>query len=359
MEILFEKCLRKLLAKRGKTQRELAEYLSISTQAVSKWCRGENLPDITLLPKIASFLDVTVDELLGVGAIRRHEKIQAYRKKGFELAHDGKSDERIALWREAYAEFPNDMAVNEELMYALYSTRNGKYHEYHDEALALGERILRESNDEKQRSGAIQILCRIHSTNGNEEKAKEYANMACGIHTSRDVLLSDVLDGDESTQQNMQLMLDCLGIIHDAVARLSERADADRAIQLKKFYLKMLELYFDDGYYGYFSMYARGHHHTLAKIYLSDKKDEKMAMEHLKAAVEFAKQYDCLPNPPSAVVYTSTLLSGYKNRNVIFGVYPETECEQLLQFLCGSEYDSVRDREWFKTIVKELEAQNS
>ena len=36
MEIMFEKCLRDTLAKHRKTQRELADHLSISTQAVSK-----------------------------------------------------------------------------------------------------------------------------------------------------------------------------------------------------------------------------------------------------------------------------------------------------------------------------------
>lgn len=356
MDIMFEKCLRELLVKCGKTQRELADHLLISTQAVSKWCRGENLPDIALLPRIASFLNVSVDELLGVGEVKKQEKIQEYRKKSFELARDGKNDERLAMWREAYAEFPNDLTVNTELMHALYITLDG---EFHDEAMALGERILRESTDEYQRSSAIQVLCRIHSAKGNKEKAKEYANMSNSMQTSRDVLLSAILDGDEGMQQNTQLMLDCLDIVHGAVAMLSESTDADRAIQLKKFYLKMLELYFDDDNYGYFSLLAIGHHRTLAEIYLCQRKDEQKACEHLKAAFEFAKQYDCLPDPPSSFVYTSTLLSGYKNKNAIFGIYQETECEHMLQFLRGPEYDSVRDKDWFKAIVEELEAQNS
>ena len=119
MEIMFEKCLRDLLVKRGKTQHELAKYLSISTQAVSKWCRGENMPDIALLPKIASFLDVSVDELLGVGEIRKQEKIWEYQVRGRELARKGLVAEHIELWHEACSEFPNDMTVNEGLMYAL------------------------------------------------------------------------------------------------------------------------------------------------------------------------------------------------------------------------------------------------
>ena len=169
MEIMLEKNLRDLLIKRGNTQSELAEYLSISTQAVSKWCRGENMPDIALLPKIASFLDVSVDELLGVGEVRKQEKLQEYRKKSYELSRRGLTVENIGLWREAYAEFPNDTAVCEGLMYALCNTDDEKSC---DEALTLGEKILRKSADERQRSCAIQILCLIHNKRGNKEKAK-------------------------------------------------------------------------------------------------------------------------------------------------------------------------------------------
>lgn len=356
MEIMFEKCLRDLLVKRRKTQSELAEYLSISTQAVSKWCRGENMPDIALLPKIASFLDVSVDELLGVGEIRKQEKIHEYRLKSFELARTGKNDRRIELWREAYAEFPNDMSVNQELMYALYTSRDGKHH---NEALALGERILRESTDEKQRSSAVQILCRIHSSKGNDEKAKEYANMTCNIHKCRDVLLSIILKGDEGIRQNMQLLLDCLDIIQGAVVRLAENADDERVMQLKEFYLKILQLYFDDGFYGIYALYAIEPHSYLAKFYLSRRKDEQKAAEHLRAAVRLAKQYDGLPDTPGSFVYTSTLLSGHKNKNAIFGIYPETECEMLLNCLRGSVFDELRDKDWFREIAKELEAQSS
>ena len=46
------------------TQDALAEVLGVSPQAVSKWENDQTCPDISLLPKLAQELGVTVDELL-------------------------------------------------------------------------------------------------------------------------------------------------------------------------------------------------------------------------------------------------------------------------------------------------------
>lgn len=47
------------------TQEELAKQLSITYQAVSKWENGLSKPDISLLPALASILNVSIDQLMG------------------------------------------------------------------------------------------------------------------------------------------------------------------------------------------------------------------------------------------------------------------------------------------------------
>lgn len=52
---------------KGLTQNELGERVGVSFQAVSKWERGETLPDITVLPDLARVLETSVDNILSGG----------------------------------------------------------------------------------------------------------------------------------------------------------------------------------------------------------------------------------------------------------------------------------------------------
>lgn len=64
MRLVIAKNLAELRRARGMTQLELAERLNYSDKAVSKWERGESLPDITVIKAIADLFEVTVDYLI-------------------------------------------------------------------------------------------------------------------------------------------------------------------------------------------------------------------------------------------------------------------------------------------------------
>ena len=49
---------------KGVTQEELAKYVGVSAQAVSKWENG-GVPDTELLPKIADYFNISIDVLFG------------------------------------------------------------------------------------------------------------------------------------------------------------------------------------------------------------------------------------------------------------------------------------------------------
>lgn len=62
--------LREYRLKAGLTQEKLAEALSVSMQAVSRWETTDTLPDAALLPDLAEALGITIDELFG-GTVQR------------------------------------------------------------------------------------------------------------------------------------------------------------------------------------------------------------------------------------------------------------------------------------------------
>ena len=61
----FSKKIVQLRKEKAITQEELAEMLSVSRQAVSKWEAGKTLPDLSTLMQIADYFNISLDELMG------------------------------------------------------------------------------------------------------------------------------------------------------------------------------------------------------------------------------------------------------------------------------------------------------
>ena len=64
LKFIIAKNIQKLRQEKGMTQLELAEKLNYSDTTVSKWERGDSLPDIVVLKTIADLFQVTLDYLV-------------------------------------------------------------------------------------------------------------------------------------------------------------------------------------------------------------------------------------------------------------------------------------------------------
>ena len=81
MDLNMGSVIKRLRTEHSVTQEELAAYLGISFQAVSKWETGTTMPDITLLPKLAAFFGVRIDELFSVNHEDELERIDNMLKR--------------------------------------------------------------------------------------------------------------------------------------------------------------------------------------------------------------------------------------------------------------------------------------
>lgn len=108
--VLDRDCKNVLMCKRrkkGVTQSELADFLGISFQSVSKWENGITMPDITLLSMISEYFQVSVDEILGLVPLSNRE----YKSRGTDRGEhwskklDYLKNSRVDLWNYDYSEF--------------------------------------------------------------------------------------------------------------------------------------------------------------------------------------------------------------------------------------------------------------
>lgn len=90
MTVYIGENIKRLRREHNLTQESLAEFLGVTFQSISKWERGEAYPDITLLPAIADFFKVSVDELLGVDKAQDEQEIKRLLKE-----HDNLTDEKL------------------------------------------------------------------------------------------------------------------------------------------------------------------------------------------------------------------------------------------------------------------------
>ena len=84
---MFNQSLKRIRISAGRTQDELAKYLNISNQSVSKWEMGQSLPSVDMLPKIAEFYDCTINAFFSEYELEIFERINKDMSDGEDVTH--------------------------------------------------------------------------------------------------------------------------------------------------------------------------------------------------------------------------------------------------------------------------------
>ena len=327
------------------------------------------MPDVCQIPRIAAYYNVTVDDLLGVGEIRKKERVEEYREEAMKFARSGENEKHVEVWRRAVAEFPNNHECLIGLLQALHMqgyqsddcANGGKAA---DEIISISEKILGESTDNRIRYLAIQILVLNLIRLGRFDEAEKYIADLPDIYITKNCLYSrlytasgDVENGKERIHQNILVFFE---ILKDELYNLCclNKGNYELYIRLHEFYIKLADLIFDDGFYGFYNSRIDNRHYWLAKLYTNLYHDEEKARYHLEAAARCAADYD---NLPQNFVYHGTIFdNGYKDsRNNITKNHTISEREILLKHFDGEglgdpSFDCWRDKDWFQAVVADL-----
>lgn len=152
------------------TQEQLAEMLSISPQAVSRWETDMAMPDISLLPMLSNIFDVTSDELLGIDIERKNEKIDELLESAKEVTRNGDFVKELEILRGAYRQYPRSYKIMVRLANSIVCVNSRQGIKDYDEVFELCNKILAGCTDDMIRYRALVTLGTAYSYAGKEDE---------------------------------------------------------------------------------------------------------------------------------------------------------------------------------------------
>ena len=173
--------LRAFRKRAGMTQEEVAEAIFVAPQSVSKWERGETMPDIELLPALAKLFSTSIDALMGMERIHADEAHREVFFKAHELYERGDYEGAAQVHREGLRRFPNDDGMLSELSLSLAMLPGGL-----EEAIEIGERLINGGGSEKVNHTVRAALCLMYQMHGDADKAKRLARNLPHVRESRE-----------------------------------------------------------------------------------------------------------------------------------------------------------------------------
>lgn len=118
MQIKLGEKIRKLRQRDGRKQEDLAVALGVTNQAVSRWEANGGYPDIEMLPAIANYFHITMDELFGYESDRQ-TKLQSYLEQADQISKHGSNAQLVDFLRNTISEFPAEWQLQYRLANAL------------------------------------------------------------------------------------------------------------------------------------------------------------------------------------------------------------------------------------------------
>lgn len=350
-----------LRMQKGITQEELAEIMYVTPQAISKWERDVGYPDIVQIVPLADAFGVSTDVLLNHGDGKQSEEIEQYEKRDSELANKGFIDERVSLWREAIQKYPRSYVCLIGLANSIWTTLNRDDPKDIREAnakevVAICERIIKNCTDNKTKSNALQLLVMTYGNGdysfADEEKAVEYANMADGLYTCREILLMHAYFTEEGKKEENRIKqrnsLRFIDLLSGNIVYREYDTEEDKIFACETI-LNIWNALFYDGNFLFYHCRLAYIHSRLARCY-AKKQNKDKTIENLKQAYYHARKYDEIPEKINN--YTSMFFSSVEFASSGTAKnYTETDTELFLNSLYEKCYDFIRDDEEFKALL--------
>ncbi len=306
--------IRQLRRRDKKTQEALADALGVTSQAVSRWESGGSYPDMTLIPSLANYFGVTIDELFGYTNERTRRiaalvtQIDDMKRKNNGVDHN--IGECFALARVALVEFPGNVQLTLCLASALYTAGYVRYGECHlineegysvydtlkhrsykewQEAIPLYEKALETLPGGRLRDQGVEELSQLYVNIGAYDKALALAEAAPKLWNCRELLRPYACDGKQQAQAFGEALLQTVNtcaalMVHCTIAYQNHMTPAQKAQSIQGA-ICLFQHVCPDGNYGEHHSFV-SHLHLFLSLYLwlDGKHDEAFnALDHALA----------------------------------------------------------------------------
>ncbi|MEA4831944.1 MAG: helix-turn-helix transcriptional regulator [Oscillospiraceae bacterium] len=333
MQVNLGEKIRVLRKRDSRTQEALADALGVTSQAVSRWEANGGYPDMEIIPSIANYFHITIDELFGYDNDRDSKMKLIMCKADDYLNAQGDMMPCVALLREAISEFPSEPQLLVRLGYALtqlgwqkygargktvdgsdYTQNDIEYNsqnEYWQEALSLFERVLVLNIDSEDRMAVITVAIRLYASMGATDKAEAMALRQDSVTICREILLSAAAEGEKRDLYQGEALIALIrqlkNVMETAVMSKLSMCWSESGIQKLLDVAHLYESILDDGNCGICHADLR-ELYLWSAIFTARQGNTERAMEYFNIGFTHEKKYEAIRNT-GLYHYTAPLVS--------------------------------------------------
>lgn len=235
--------IKSLRKQKNISQEVFANYLGVSFQAVSKWENGNTMPDVTMIPAIASFFGISTDELFDFNLFETEKQVEAICAESWKYRNSdvAKSEE---ILRKGLQRYPGNDIILNNLLYTLdYQTRA-------EEVISICKSLIASTKNDSVKYDACRILATCYKENGQVDLIKPTLEMIPEIYFTKLELMASLLDGEDSyeaTQKQKNIsaenLIDMLIIAGKYLKKLGENEKAISQFRIAK---KIMDAFSED-----------------------------------------------------------------------------------------------------------------
>ncbi|MBQ7337348.1 MAG: helix-turn-helix transcriptional regulator [Clostridia bacterium] len=360
MKLYIGETIKKLRKARDITQEEFSEILGVSCQSVSRWETGACYPDIELIPTIAAFFGISTDKLMGVDELAEQNAVRNYLQDFQTAISHGDIDACIRIARTGVAEFPNNYALLNKLMYALFvagsddadipewQENRGKYDA---EIVALGERIQKYCPDIELRLEATARLAFQHCEMGRREIGRAIYESMPSMIWCRERAIWWSLSEQEKLPHLYDYIKKAYELLNDAITPLAHRLPDEQAIAVLEKLYALQDLMYDDKPLP--DTWGNVNNHFRHALHCLRCGRTQQALEQLSISADAALAYD---KRPEEQTLTSLLLGEVTRKRTEVDTADSRPLAIILRdsWLSHRELDPIRNTPAFQSIFARL-----